>query len=181
MPWPGLLASRLAWGPPSGGDSTLHEGLSSSPWAVGAEHKRGLPFPHFLYPFVGALQPFATSIPPLLVRGWGQHKPDSSYPPTCPCVPTPDGGTVCWLLTGAGSGVDWAAPSPLQLVALQIVVLPLPPLRRHGMGQEGSGCRCPCPPAPCGLPCLLHQFPTPHMGAHHPVVPTALSPPPLPL
>lgn len=78
----------------------------------------GTSLPSLPLPFVGALQPFATSIPPLLVRGWGQHEPDSSSLPAL-VFPPPDGGTVCWLLTGGGSGVDWAAPSPLQLVALE--------------------------------------------------------------
>lgn len=70
------------------------------PWAVGAVHTWELPFPHFLDPFVGAFRPFATSIPPLSDRGWGQRKPDSSYLPA-PVFPPRDGWTDS-LLTGVG-------------------------------------------------------------------------------
>ena len=72
---------------------------------MGALQKWELPFPHFLYPLVvGAFQPFATSIPPMLDRGWGQNKPDFSCLPAR-LFPAPDGWTLCWLLIGVGTGV----------------------------------------------------------------------------
>ena len=56
------------------------------------------------FPLVGAFQPFATSIPPVLDRSWGQNKPDSSCLPArlSSPPPTPDGWTVCWLFIGVG-------------------------------------------------------------------------------
>lgn len=60
---PGLLSCKLAWGPALLGATALYkQGLSfSSPWAAGTVLKWELPFPHFPYPLVGALKPFATS------------------------------------------------------------------------------------------------------------------------
>ena len=99
MCWSGMPGScALAWpaflqacpGPsPAGGYSTLQaRSAFFQPQGVGAVHRWELPFPHFLYPLVGAFQPFATSIPPVLDRSWGQNKPEFSLP-TCPNVPTP--------------------------------------------------------------------------------------------
>lgn len=90
---PGLacLLPSLPGAQPSQGYSTLQIRSFFQPWAVGVVHKWGCPFPHFLYPFLGAFQPFATLIPPLLDRGWGQHKPDFSYLPALVFPPSEEG------------------------------------------------------------------------------------------
>lgn len=82
---PGLLSSKLAQGPALLEATALYKQdlPSSSPRAVGATQV-GASFPSLPFPLVGAFQPFATSIPPVLDRGWGQHQPDSScLPATC--------------------------------------------------------------------------------------------------
>ena len=137
-------------------------------------------FPHCLYSVVGAFQLFATSIPPVLDRSWGQNKPDHSCLPAH-LFPAPDEWTICWLLIGVGTGVEvspstqsWDDPSPLQLA-----VTPHPKLRGHGRGiRKGSGCLCPIPPTVSNLPLYIHNPLVRHSTLG--LVPVALrSPPPL--
>ena len=126
---------------------------------MGAVHKWELPFPHFLYPFVGAFRPFATSIPPLLDRGWGQRKPDSSYLPA-PVFPPRDGRTDSLLAINRRR--DWygrllplplTGLIPLQLVVVRDVILPLcSQLRGHRVGSGRAMDACAYPAAPSNLP-----------------------------
>lgn len=154
----------------------------------------GTSLPSLPLPARWSILAIATSTPPLSDRGWGPHKPDSSSRPALGSPPPPPPWRdSCGLLTGGGTGVgappsaqDPADPSPLQLVAPGVVLPPPPTGSGRALVPVPLG-RCPYPPTPRDLPCLLHQsppHPTPRThtsGRHHPVVPLALSPPPLPL
>ena len=155
LAWPAFFQACL--GPsPARGPALYKQGLPfSSPRAMGALQKWELPFPHFLYPLVGAFQPFATSIPPVLDRGWGHSKPDFSCLPAH-LFPAPEGWTICWLLIGVGTGVGGFSlyPGLARSLPTATSCSPRYKLRGQRMGiGKGSGCLCPIPPTVSNPPC----------------------------
>lgn len=81
LAWPAFFQACLGPSPARGYSTLQARSAFFQPQGNGSSTKVGTSFPSLPLPSVGAFQPFATSIPPVLDRGWGQNKPDFSCLP----------------------------------------------------------------------------------------------------
>ena len=155
LAWPAFFQACLGPSPARGYSTLQARSAFFQPQGNGSSTKVGTSFPSLPLPSVGAFQPFATSIPPMLDRGWGQNKPDFSCLPAH-LFPATHGWTICWLLIGVGTGVGGFSlyPGLARSLPTATSCSPRYKLRGQRMGiRKGSGCLCPIPPTVSNPPC----------------------------